>query len=122
MTDLVIGGRRAGVPRPWRAGVIAIAMLGVALVVAWFIFRRSVAYEMPGGDVEGAITEVQAAPGAPLALVYGTASLAWTGGIPVLRVVGDAHTIGAAHGRLLAPWLAAGVRAAAPSIAETVGT
>jgi len=33
-----------------------------------------------------------------------------------------AHAIGAAHGRLLAPWLAATVRAAAPSIQGTVGT
>ena len=55
MPDLVIGGhRRAGAPlRPWRAGVIAVAMLGVALIVAWFIYRRSVAYDMPGGEVHG---------------------------------------------------------------------
>lgn len=97
-------------------------MLGVAVVVTWFIYRRSVAYEMPGGEVHGEITQVQAGPGAPPALVFGTSSLAWTGGIPVLRVVGDAHAIGAAHGRLLAPWLPAVVRASAPSIAGTVGT
>ena len=95
-------------------------MLGVALVVAWFIYRRSVAYEMPGGEVHGAISRQQAAPGAPPALTYGTSSLAWIGGIAVLRIVGDAHAIGAAHGRLLAPWLPPVVRAAAPSIEETV--
>lgn len=121
MPDLVIGGRRSGVARPWRAGGIAIAMLGVALVVAWFIYRRSVAYDMPGGEVHGAVFLVQPAPGAPPALVYGSSSLAWTGGIPVLRATGDAHAIGAAHGRLLAPWLAAVVAAAAPSIEHTVG-
>jgi len=120
MPDLVIGGRRAGVPRPWRAGVIAIAMLGVAVVVAWFIYRRSVAYDMPPGEVQGEISSVQLAPGAPPALVYGNASLVWTGGVAVLRVAGDGHAIGAAHGRLLAPWLPQITAAAAPSIAGTV--
>lgn len=124
MPDLVIGGhRRAGAPlRPWRAGVIAVAMLGVALIVAWFIYRRSVAYDMPGGEVHGAISQVQAAPGAPPALVFGSSTLAWTGGIPVLRTTGDAHGIGAAHGRLLAPLLSPVIAASTPSIEGTVGT
>ncbi|HEU0029516.1 MAG TPA: C45 family peptidase [Kofleriaceae bacterium] len=121
MPDLVIGARRTGVARPWRAGMIALAMLGVAVIVAWFIYRRSVAYDMPGGEVRGTLSQVQVAPGAPPALVYGTASLAWSGGIPVLRATGDAHAIGAAHGRLLAPYLPDVVRAAAPSIERTVG-
>jgi hypothetical protein len=120
MPDLVIGGRRAGAPRPWRAGVIAIAMLGVAVVVAWFIYRRSVAYDMPPGEVQGEISSVQLAPGASPSLVYGNASLAWTGGIAVLRASGDAHAIGAAHGRLLGPWLPPIAAAVAPSIAGTV--
>ena len=120
MPDLVIGGRRAGVPRPWRAGVIAIAMLGVAVVVAWFIYRRSVAYDMPPGEVQGEISAVPFAPGSPPALVYGNASLTWVGGVAVLRASGDAHALGAAHGRLLAPWLAPITAATAPSIAGTV--
>jgi hypothetical protein len=120
MPDLVIGGRRAGAPRPWRAGVIAIAMLGVAVVVAWFIYRRSVAYDLPAGEVQGEISTAQGAPGAPPALVYGGASLAWVGGVAVLHVAGDAHAIGAAHGRLLGPWLPPIAAAAAPSIAGTV--
>ena len=53
MTDLVIGGRRAGAARPWRAGVIAIAMVGVAVVVAWFIYRRAVAYAHGRGVAAG---------------------------------------------------------------------
>jgi hypothetical protein len=120
MPDLVIGGRRSGVPRPWRSGVIAIAMLGVAVVVAWFIYRRSVAYEMPAGDVQGEISTAQGVPAGSPALVYGGASLAWVGGIAVLHVAGDAHAIGAAHGRLLGPWLPPIAAAAAPSIAGTV--
>ncbi len=121
MPDLVIGGRRPGLfPRPWRAGVIAIAMIGVALIVAWFIYRRSVAYDMPGGEARGEISSVQAAPGAPPVLAFAGSSLAWAGGIPVLRLSGDAHAIGAAHGRLLAPFLAQVVAAAGPSIEATV--
>lgn len=95
-------------------------MLGVVLVVAWFIYRRTVTYEAPSGSVSGAVTAVQSGPGAPPALMYGGSSLTWTGGIAVLRVTGDPHTIGAAHGRLLAPHLAAAVRATAPSIEGTV--
>jgi isopenicillin-N N-acyltransferase-like protein len=120
MPDLVIGGRRAGAPRPWRAGVIAVVMLGVAVVVAWFIYRRSVAYDMPDGEVHGEISAAPLAPGVPPALMYGSASLAWVGGLAVLRVAGDAHAIGAAHGRLLAPWLSPVVAAAAASITGTV--
>ena len=120
MPDLVIGGRCAGAARPWRAGLIAIAMLGVAVVVAWFIYRRSVAYDMPPGQVQGEISSVQPGPGAPPALVYGTASLSWSGGVAVLRVAGDGFAIGAAHGRLLAPWLPRIVAAIGPSIAGTV--
>jgi hypothetical protein len=119
MPDLVIGARRSA-PRPWRAGVIAVALLGVAVVVAWLIYRRSVAYDMPGGDVHGEITMAQAGPGAAPRLVFGGSSLEWLGGIAVLRASGDAHAMGGAHGRLLAPLLAPVVRAAKPSIEATV--
>ncbi|HET7501999.1 MAG TPA: C45 family autoproteolytic acyltransferase/hydrolase, partial [Kofleriaceae bacterium] len=122
MPDLVIGGRRSGAPRPWRAGVIAIAMLAVTVVVTWFIYRRSVSYDMPAGDVQGELASVQPARGAAPALAFGNASLSWLGGIAVLRASGDAHAIGAAHGRLLAPWLPPIAAAAAPSIAATVSS
>ena len=121
MPDLVIGGRRAAVQRPWRAGAIAVAMLGLALLVAWFIYRRSVAYDVPAGDVHGEITSTQAAPGAAPELTYNTSSLTWSGGIGVLRVSGDPYSIGAAHGRLLAPYLAATTAAMRPTIEATVG-
>ena len=120
MPDLVIGARRTAFPRPWRAGVIAIALLGVAVVVAWFIYRRSVAYDVPAGEVHGEITELQTAPGARPVLAYGSSSLEWVGGLAVLRASGDAHAIGAAHGRLLAPLLRPMVDAARPSIEATI--
>ncbi len=120
MPDLVIGGRRSAFPRPWRAAGIALALLGVALVVAWFIYRRSVAYEVPDGEVAGEMVGVQTAPGAPPILNYQTSSLEWSGGLAVLRSAGESHAIGAAHGRLLAPSLRAVLSATRPSIEGTV--
>jgi len=122
MPDLVIGGRRSGraPAAPWRSAVIAVAMLGVTVIVAWFIYRRSVAYEIPDGSVSGPISW-QTTPNATPALAFGAGSLAWNGSIAVLRTSGDAHAMGAAHGRLLAPHLASVVAAAAPSIEGTVG-
>ena len=49
-------------------------------------------------------------------LAFGGSSLEWLGGLAVLRATGDAHAIGAAHGRLLAPLLPAVVAAVRPSI------
>ncbi len=120
MPDLVIGGRRSAFPRPWRAAGIALALFGVVLVVAWFIYRRSVAYEVPGGEVHGEITATQLAPGAPPLLSYDGSTLQWLGGIAVLRTHGEAHAIGAAHGRLLAPLIGPVIRAAKPSVEATV--
>ena len=120
MPDIVIGARKTNFPKPWRAGMIAIAMVGVAIVVAWFIYRRSVAYEFPGGAVSGEITEQQAAPGARPVLSFNTATLQWDGGLAVIRASGDAHAIGAAHGRLLGPLLPAMVAAVRPTIEGTI--
>jgi isopenicillin-N N-acyltransferase like protein len=120
MPDLVIGGRRSAFPRPWRAAGMAFALLGVVLVVAWFIYRRSVAYEVPAGEVRGEMIGSQPAPGAPPVLSYNGSTLEWLGGIAVLRSQGESHAIGAAHGRLLAPLIAPVIRAALPSIEATV--
>lgn len=120
MPDLVIGGRRSAFPRPWRAAGIALALLGVALVVAWFIYRRSVAYEVPAGNVQGEIGGSQSGPGAAPQLTYNGSTFGWLGGIAVLRTHGESHAIGAAHGRLLAPMIAPVIHAARPSIEGTV--
>lgn len=120
MPDLVIGGRRSAFPRPWRAAGIALAMFGVVLVVAWFIYRRSVAYEVPGGEVRGEIAATQIAPGAPPLLSFNGSTLQWLGGIAVLRTQGESHAIGAAHGRLLAPLITPVIRASHPSVEATV--
>ena len=95
-------------------------MVGVAVIVAWFIYKRSVAYEVPGGEVRGEVTLAAAAPGARPALSFSGSTLEWLGGLAVLHASGDAHAIGAAHGRLLAPLIPATVDAARPSIEGTV--
>lgn len=55
MRDLLIGTRRTGQPRPWRAALIGVGLLAAACVVAWFIFERSVTYEPPAGEAGGAV-------------------------------------------------------------------
>ncbi|HSD90952.1 MAG TPA: C45 family autoproteolytic acyltransferase/hydrolase [Kofleriaceae bacterium] len=120
MPDLVIGARRSAFPRPWRAAGIALALIGMALIVAWFIYRKSVAYEVPDGQVTGEVVGTQEAPGAPPLLTFGGSSLEWQGGIAVLRSTGESHVIGAAHGRLLGPLVAPVIHAAKPSIEATV--
>jgi isopenicillin-N N-acyltransferase-like protein len=103
MPDLVIGGRRSRRQHVVRAASLAGALAVAAVIVAWFIYRRSVSYDAPGGAVPAQpVTAVRAAPGAPPVLRWGDAELAWLGGIPVLRASGSPHAIGAAHGRLLA--------------------
>jgi isopenicillin-N N-acyltransferase like protein len=120
MPDLVIGGRRSSLLRPWRAALIGLALLGTVVVVAWFIYRRAVVYEVPAGTVQGEIATSQAVPGGPPTLAYQRATFQWLGGLGVLRVRGDEHAVGAAHGRLLGPQLAKVIAAALPSIEATV--
>jgi Acyl-coenzyme A:6-aminopenicillanic acid acyl-transferase len=111
MRDLMIGHRRTGQPRPGRAAVIGLGLLAAAGVVTWFIFERSVTYEPPHGEASGTIRwSFPAGPtgptGEPGALVYRDTQLRWNGGIAVLRLRGDAHAMGVAHGRLLSDSLA----------------
>ena len=122
MGDLMIGQRRSGQPRPWRAAVIGVGMLAAAVVVAWFIFERAVTYEPPSGEAGGAVQWEAAGSGSAAAssggaLAYRDARLQWRGGIAVLRVAGSGQPIGAAHGRLLGEQLvAAAARGAQTSL------
>jgi len=103
----VIGGRRAN-PQKWvRAVGFVVAIVVAAFVVAWFIYRRAVSYDVPAGVAPSDPLVIEPANGGPPHLRYGSASLAWAGSIAVLRVAGDAHAIGAAEGRLLAADVAA---------------
>ncbi|HEY4244330.1 MAG TPA: C45 family autoproteolytic acyltransferase/hydrolase [Kofleriaceae bacterium] len=95
-------------------------------MVAWFVYRRSVTYDMPPGEVHGPMESIPGTAGQSAALAFHQAgtpqpsTLSWVGGIPVVRLYGDAHAFGAAHGRLLAPLLPAVLRATVPSIERTV--
>lgn len=117
MRDLLIGHRRSGGPRPWRAAGIGAGLCGAAAVVAWFIFERSVTYEPPGGQVSGTVSWQGKSTGLGReALAFRDARLTWRGGIAVLHVQGTGHEIGAGHGRLLGPAVDEAVLAAKPSL------
>ncbi|MCE9576210.1 MAG: hypothetical protein K8W52_23880 [Deltaproteobacteria bacterium] len=121
MADLVIGGRRASPHRVARAVGFLIALLVVAFVVAWFIYRRSVSYDEPGGTApDDKVVVARDQPGLTQ-LRYGQATLGFVGDLRVLRAAGDAHTLGAAQGRLLADRLAAAVASMAPGLDAAVG-
>jgi len=121
MADLVIGGRRPSGPRTMRAVVIAGVLIAAAFIAAWYIYRRAVSYDVPDGTVAGAPLVVhQAAPGAAPQLRFGDASLTWVGGLAVLRVHGDPHTVGGAHGRLLGRSVVEVSRPFAPTIDQSV--
>jgi hypothetical protein len=103
MADLVIGGRRSRRQHVVRAASLAGALAVAALIVAWFIYRRSVSYDEPGGSVPSQpVVAARTAPGTPPVLRFGDAELVWLGGVAVLRASGEPHAVGAAHGRLLA--------------------
>jgi hypothetical protein len=107
MADLVIGGKRSRRQHALRAASLAGALAVAAVIVAWFIYRRSVSYDEPDGSVPSRpVTAVRAAPGAPPVVRWGDAELAWLGDIAILRASGDAHAVGAAHGRLFAARIA----------------
>lgn len=127
MRDLMIGTRRPGQPRAWRAAVIGMGLLVAALVVAWFIFERSVTYEPPeekAGEASGSLQWAEpeaASAGDGGALVYKGARLEWRGGLAVLRVAGSGQAIGAAHGKLLPEGVAATGEVAERSFEELAG-
>ena len=121
MADLVIGGKKAGPPRGWRAAMIALGMVLAAVIVGWFIYKRSVHYDVPPGRVSGQLTaDLATTPGSPV-LHFGNATLTWLGGIAVIDARGDAHELGAAQGRLLGSALEATDLAMGPSLASIVG-
>lgn len=126
MGDLVIGQRRIGQPRPWRAAVIGLGLCGAAAVAAWFIFERSVTYELPAGEVGGVVQWM--APelgergmlGERGALTYRSSRLTWRGGLPVLHLEGSVAELGAARGRLLGPAIERAVPSALAALAALV--
>ena len=64
MPDLVIGSRRASPQRALRTTGLLVALVVTAFVVAWFIYRRSVAYEVPSGEPVASPIELEQTAGA----------------------------------------------------------
>ncbi|HVV85325.1 MAG TPA: C45 family autoproteolytic acyltransferase/hydrolase, partial [Kofleriaceae bacterium] len=123
MPDLVIGSRRYTPQRALRAVVMLVGLVVTAFVVAYFIYRRSVAYDIPDGQPSRSpVVLHQPTPGAAPMLRWDDATLAMLGDLAVLRASGEPFTIGAAHGRLLASWLPAVGRSLAPTIDGIAGS
>ncbi len=122
MKDLVIGARRTSLRPTFRGVAIATLAIIVALVVAYVIYRRVVSYVVPDGTVPSApiVPESDPASEGSIHLRFGDSSLSYSGPINILRLVGDPHTIGAAHGRLLGRSVDDISRVLAPSIERTV--
>jgi hypothetical protein len=121
MPDLLIGGRRSRRQHAVRAASLAAALAIAAVIVAWFIYRRSVSYDEPDGALPAhPVVAHRVAPGAPPVLRFGDAELAWLGGIAVLRVAGDPFAIGGTHGRLLATEVAAALAPLSTAVRDTV--
>lgn len=120
--DLVIGKRRHSPHRALRATGLLSALVVVAFIVAWFIYRRAVTYDLPDGDPpRHPLALEQASPGAPARLRWGDASLSTVGDLSVLRAAGEPFAVGAAHGRLLAHALPAAEQAFAPGVRTVAG-
>lgn len=122
MPDLVIGSRRASPQRALRTTGLLVALVVTAFVVAWFIYRRSVAYEVPSGEPVAAPIELEQTAGAGTRLRWADASLSYRNNLVVLRASGEPFAIGAAQGRLLAERLPAMARAWAPTIDALAGS
>jgi isopenicillin-N N-acyltransferase-like protein len=123
MADLVIGKRRHSPQRALRATGLLAGLVIAAFVVAWFIYRRSVAYDVPGGDPpRHELVFDQPSPGAPARLRWGDASLLTLGEVSVVRASGEPFAIGAAHGRLLAAQIPANVKAFTPTLTGLAGS
>ncbi len=122
MPDLVIGSRRYTPQRALRATGMLVGLVVTAFVVAYFIYRRSVAYDVPSGQPASApVVLFQPMPGAAPLLRWGKSTLTTLGDIQVLRTGGEPFAIGAAHGRLLAERLPAVVGSLAPTIDAIIG-
>ena len=122
MPDLVIGSRRASPQRALRTTGLLVGLVVTAFVVAWFIYRRSVAYEVPSGEPVAAPIELQETAGAGTRLRWADASLSYRNNLMVLRASGEPFAIGAAQGRLLAEHVPAMARAWAPTIDALAGS
>ena len=121
MPDLVIGSRRASPGRALRATGMLVGLVITAFVVGWFIYRRSVAYDVPGGEPTAAPVVLEQPSGAPPRLRWADASLAHLGELVVLRARGEPFAIGAAQGRLLAERLPPMARAVTPCLEAIAG-
>ena len=90
------------------------------MVVAWFIYRRSVSYDVPPSGVANLAITASPDAAAANAVRWGDNALEFHGGIAQLSISGDATQLGAAQGRLLATSIAAAIPPMRTAIEDAV--
>ena len=120
MAELLIGGRRNIRLHALRGAMFVVVLAFSVMVVAWFIYRRSVSYDVPPSGVANLAIMASPDAAATNAVRWGDNALEFHGGIAQLSVAGDATQLGAAQGRLLASAIAAGIPAMRTAIEDAV--
>ncbi len=119
VSKLVIGTRRTNPTRLFRALAIFVLVIVVSTFVVYGFFRRVVSYNTPSGDAKvPALTLL--AGGEQQSLYCDTSTLRYRGALSITRLVGDAHTIGVCHGRLLGKTISGVNRSFMPSITQAI--
>jgi isopenicillin-N N-acyltransferase like protein len=103
LADIIVGGRRSNPQRNLRGLAVALVLLFMCGLVAYFIYQRVVSYSRPvvrGHRQPLIMIEGDASDPAPRVGVAGS-SLSYSGTIAVLRTSGEPAALGVSHGRLL---------------------
>lgn len=122
MADLIVGGRRPNPQRNLRGIAIAVVLVLVCALVAYFIYERVVSYTQPGaGTTDHPLVMIEdPTTDTGTRLGFGESSLAHVGTMAVVRMSGQPRFLGAAAGRLLGSGVAKAMSPLHENIAETV--
>lgn len=122
VADIIVGGRRSNPQRNLRGIAIAVALLGVCVLVAYFIYQRAVSYTRPSVSFPDAPLLMSEDSGADTGtrLGFGESSLAYSGTLAVLRTSDSPQHSGMAHGRLLGALVGRASQPFGVNISETV--
>lgn len=124
MADIIVGGRRSNPQRNLRGVAIAVVLLLMCALVAYFIYERVVSYSRPSISVprRSLVMLEDDTTDSGTRLGAGQSSLAYSGTIRVLRLSGQPIDLGAAHGRLLGDAVSEAMEPLTPTITEAVAS